>query len=172
MPHDSGLMVRQKHVTGTPGTYACIVLRHDVNLQRHYTCKNATYMWRYYDWLNPQCGATYDAEGPCGVIMSVEILRGLRYIEEDQNSWICSDPENLRKRNTYVCIPRQFRDYVCTIYVWNQNHPTGREEWIDHWRSFPFFTVYIIILVYVLHFNLYYPVLPLRISSLFKTVSG
>jgi hypothetical protein len=86
MPHDSGLMVRQKHVTSywyflSPGTYACIVLRHDVNLQRHYTCKNTAYMWRYYDWLNPQCGATYDAEGPCGVIMSVEIAwRGLRYI--------------------------------------------------------------------------------------------
>jgi hypothetical protein len=63
MPHDSGLMVRQKHVTGTPGTYGCIVLRHDINLHRHYTCKNATYMWRYYDLLNPQCGATYDAEG-------------------------------------------------------------------------------------------------------------
>ena len=36
-------------------------------------------MWRCYDWLNPRCGATNDAEGPCGVIMSVEILRGLRY---------------------------------------------------------------------------------------------
>ena len=61
-------------VLQVPGTYACIVLRHDVNLQRHYTCKNTNYMWRYYDWLNPQCGATYDA-GPCGVTgtMSVEI---------------------------------------------------------------------------------------------------
>ena len=67
-------------VLQVPETYACIVLRHDVNLHRHYTCKNATYMWRCYDWLNPRCGATNDAEGPCGVIMSVEILRGLRYI--------------------------------------------------------------------------------------------
>ena len=56
-------------------SYACIVLRQDVN---HHTCKNATYMWRYYDWQNPQCGATYDEEGHCGVIISVEVLRGLR----------------------------------------------------------------------------------------------
>ena len=111
--------------------------------------------------------------GTCRIpVVLVYSIRGLLYIEEDQNSWICSDPENLRKRNTYVYIPSQFSDYVCTIYVWNQNHPTGREEWINHWRSFPFFTVYIIILVYVLHFNLYYPVLPLRISSLFKTGFG
>ena len=110
---------------------------------------------------------------PVVSLSSWSTVLGVYYIsEEDQNSWICSDPENLRKRNTYVCIPSQFSDYVCTIYVWNQNHPTGREEWINHWRSFPFFTVYIIILVYVLHFNLYYPVLPLRISSLFKTDSG
>jgi hypothetical protein len=43
-------------------------------------------MWRYYDWLNPQCGATYDAESPCGVIMSVEMLRGLRYSLAEVNT--------------------------------------------------------------------------------------
>ena len=53
-----------------------------------------------------------------------------------QNSWISSDYENLRHWTTYVCIPRHFGDYACTIHVWNQYHTTGREEWIDHWRAY------------------------------------
>ena len=38
-------------------------------------------------------------------------------------------------------IPSQFGDYVYTTYVWDQYHTTEREEWIDHWREFTFFTV-------------------------------
>lgn len=58
------------------GTYHMHVLCY-VTIQAYsanHTCKNATYKWRYYDWLNPQCGATFDAEGPYGVLISVEIL--------------------------------------------------------------------------------------------------
>ena len=41
--------------------------------------------------------------GTCRIpVVLVYSIRGLLYIEEDQNSWICSDPENLRKRITYA----------------------------------------------------------------------
>ena len=41
--------------------------------------------------------------GTCRIpVVLVYSIRGLLYIEEDQTSWICSDPENLRKRNTYA----------------------------------------------------------------------